>query len=386
MHLHRSLFSQGPVLAGIILGLVVTSAVPAFAEHLPALRLHVTAPLGTTSGDLDPVRISLENHSSLPLWFYPGAAPGYCFTLESGSRGPGDSIVSTSLFGRRTEGTILIPNRKTASAYGPSPWIEPNGSEAWPRFPLARLYDLTLPGLYHLRITTQSRLYTISGGAAIFRLTGYKRAGNILYWPPPLGVTVEQNHATKRIPRIASKSILVMVAAPYRKLPSVAVEPVVTPFPFPAQEKGISLRAGALANGGGMPVTLGVWLRAGPKPLRLRLTGNPLVDFRSTRVAGPDGFEGDHLVANPKPHYESIPDWKAVPLTAYGKWLAKHRSSKGLKWKTYVLEPGVVYKYTVPVNLSCRFDMSLAGAYHVRLRLARTHIWSPWVTVTVPPS
>lgn len=377
--------SLGLMLAGITLGIATAQAVLASPRDPPALRLRVIAPLSVVSGGLAPVRISLENHTPLPLWYYPSKEPGYFFTLEPGSSGPGGRVVPTSR-GRRTEGAILIPHAKTASAYSPSPWIGPSKSAAWPRFPLARLYDLTLPGLYHIRITTQARLYTISGGSAIFRLTGYHRAGSVIYWPPPLGVAIEQSHTSKRFHRVVSKPILVTVAAPYRKLPSVAVEPAAVPLPFHEQDRGPWLRAKMLASGQALPATLRVWLCAGPTPLRLRLTGNPLVDFRSTRAAGPDGFDGDHLVADPQPHYVPIPNWKAVPLTAYGKWLKRHRSQKGLKWGTYTLKPGVVYKYAVPVNLSCRLDLSLPGVYHVRLRLAHTHMWSPWVRVTVPPN
>ena len=121
----------------------------------------------------------------------------------------------------------------------------------------------------------------------------------------------------------------------------------------------------------------------GRDPTLVRLTGDPLLDFARIDISGPS-YTGQIAVAKkPKPHSEPIPNWKKVPLTTYGKWLAKH-PVKGLKWKTYALKPGVVYKYAVPINLSCQYDMSLPGVYHVRVELANPHIWSPWMDVTVP--
>ena len=142
-------------------------------------------------------------------------------------------------------------------------------------------------------------------------------------------------------------------------------------------------------------------------PARTSLCGNPFADFRRVEVTGPS-FPGEFtLVRHPKPGENATPfvfpnptqvpprfkghKWYSVPfirknptpLTAYGKWLAKH-PPKGLKWKTYTLKPGVVYRYADPINLSCMFDMSLAGVYRVRVELAHTHTWSPWANLTVP--
>ncbi len=380
MRSRRFLVPSGLMLAGIVLGSVATPAVSASARHRPAPRLQVTAVPSVTSCDLVPVHIKLENHTSLPLWFYAGATPDYYFTLESDSRGPGGSVALTWC-GHQTTGSIWVPNRKTA--VGPSPWIGPGKSKTWPSFPVAKLYDLTLPGLYQFLITTQSRLYTVTGAAAIYGLTGYHRTGSILYWPF-FGVTVKQRNASKRVLPVISKLILIAVTAPYSKLPSAAVRPAAASLPIHAHAAGQWIRARMLTSSKVMPVMLQVWLRAGGAPLRLRLTGNPLVDFYPTQVAGPDGLNGDHLVHKPRPHYEPIVNWKEVPLTAYGKWLAKHKSSRQLKWKTYTLQPGSVYKYAVPMNLSCQFDMSLPGTYHVRLHLAGAKLRSHWLDVRVP--
>ena len=116
---------------------------------------------------------------------------------------------------------------------------------------------------------------------------------------------------------------------------------------------------------------------------RARLTGNPLVDYSAVSVEGPSGVHGDRLATEPQPHWVPIPNRSPLPLTLYGHWLATH-PLKDLKWKTYTLKPGVVYKYATPINLSCRFDMSVPGVYRVRVLLAHTHIWSPWAKITVP--
>ncbi|MGC9261887.1 MAG: hypothetical protein ACP5I8_17665, partial [Phycisphaerae bacterium] len=108
-----------------------------------------------------------------------------------------------------------------------------------------------------------------------------------------------------------------------------------------------------------------------------------LLDLRAIQVEGPDGYNGDELVKSPKPHYIPIPNHQQVPLTAYGKWLLKH-PPKGLKAKRFTLKSGVVYKYAVPINLSCQFDMSLSGVYHVRVELAHPKVWSNWMDVEVP--
>jgi len=72
-----------------------------------------------------------------------------------------------------------------------------------------------------------------------------------------------------------------------------------------------------------------------------------------------------------------------APLTAYGMWLRKH-PVRGLKRTAYTLKPGIIYKYIEPINLSCMYDMTLAGVYRVRVRLVHTNIWSPWAKITVP--
>lgn len=133
-----------------------------------------------------------------------------------------------------------------------------------------------------------------------------------------------------------------------------------------------------------LPVLLVIYLHTGKAPVQLRLTGDPLVDFRKAQVDGPDGLNGDRLIEKPKPHYRPIPNWNAVPRTAYGSWLVRHKLGQHLKWRKYTLQPGVLYKYAVPVNLACQFDLSIPGTYHVRLGLAGTNVRSAWTDVRIP--
>jgi hypothetical protein len=119
------------------------------------------------------------------------------------------------------------------------------------------------------------------------------------------------------------------------------------------------------------------------RSLHLRLTGNPLVDFARIDVIGPS-FPGEYtVVQKPKPHDVPFIRKNPAPLTAYGMWLRKH-PVRGLKRTAYTLKPGIIYKYIEPINLSCMYDMTLAGVYRVRVRLVHTNIWSPWAKITVP--
>ncbi len=132
------------------------------------------------------------------------------------------------------------------------------------------------------------------------------------------------------------------------------------------------------------PVGVWVFLRGDLQGgASLRLTGNRLLDFRAMKIEGPDEYNGGVLVKNPKPRYIVILNHKQVPLTAYGKWLLKHPPKK-LPKKSYTLKPSVVYQYAVPINLSCQYDMSQGGIYHVRVELAHPKIWSNWINIKVP--
>lgn len=130
----------------------------------------------------------------------------------------------------------------------------------------------------------------------------------------------------------------------------------------------------------GLPA-LTVYVRNNSKQVQtIQLTGDPLIDFRDSQVVGPDGYNGDKKFAKPKPHWGPIPRWKAVPLTAYGKQL-KEKAAKNRQVQKYSLTPGQMYRYTVMVDLRCRFDMSWPGKYHARAKLAGTDVASRWEDV-----
>jgi len=132
------------------------------------------------------------------------------------------------------------------------------------------------------------------------------------------------------------------------------------------------------------PTGVRIYLRDGGRKTRMvGLTGDRRLDIKAIEVDGPDGYNGDELVKKPKPHYIPIPNHQQAPLTAYGRWLLKHPPKK-LPEKSCTLKPGEVYKYAVPINLSCQFDMSLSGVYHVRIELAHQRVWSNWLEVDVP--
>lgn len=186
------------------------------------------------------------------------------------------------------------------------------------------------------------------------------------------------------------------------RLKSNAITVTVSPFPSPhaqpalaavkgqvqiawaASRRGLQLALSQSPRKAGSPLLSKVFLRcSGGHPTAVRLTDNPFLDWRAARVEGPDGINGDEIVKKPHPHWIPIPNKTPVPLTAYGRWLAKH-APKNLKSRIYTLKPGVVYEYAEPINLSCRFDMSLSGVYRARVRLAHSRAWSPWANITVP--
>ncbi len=190
------------------------------------------------------------------------------------------------------------------------------------------------------------------------------------------------------IGRLESNWLKLLIKPPVIQSPAGSIlRPSLKVWPRSGEKKrsNIQVRLVGLTHAGkAHPV--GVWacLRGrGNGGKNVELTGNRLLDLGVIQVEGPDGYNGDELVKSPKPHYIPIPNHQQVPLTAYGEWLRKH-PPKELKAKRFTLEPGVVYKYAEPINLSCQYDMSLPGVYRVRVELAHTHIWSPWVNITVP--
>ena len=178
----------------------------------------------------------------------------------------------------------------------------------------------------------------------------------------------------------------ITVLAPYRKPPSaaLALAGALGIRIAPPGGPGLTLLLADPDVKGPGPITVRAFLEYnGRRPMALRLTGDPQLGFRAVQVTGPN-ITGEYVVAKlPKPHEVPYIRKLPPPLTAYGRWLVKHPPKK-LPEKNYTLKPGVVYQYAVPINLSCQYDMSLAGTYHVRVELAHPKIWSNWVTVKVP--
>ncbi len=363
--------------AGFALG-----ATPALFKHNPYLRIKAQPRTVIASFPVS-LRLNLVNPSSLPLYFLPDV-PVEDFVAAPSSRGP-DGVLHLSRYGQSEIGRLRSATANPVVAYL---FVKPRRSvKLHACFPFSRVYDLTMPGRYTFSLTTQEPLYFVSRKTTLYLRSGPATIGRHLLLAG-FGDYVPDGSVAQAIAR--SNSCVVTVTAPYGTSPPSAIEPAPKrslPGPLPPTAR---LVAKAIpAKGGGMPVLLRVWLYTGANPLSVSLTGNPLVDFRPTKVDGPDGRQGYGLVKTPKPHDGPLPNWKPVPLTAYGTWLTKHAPAKKLRAKTYVLKPHMVYQYTVPVNLSCRFDMTLpgnwGGSYHVRLQLAHSKLRTAWISVHVPP-
>ena len=207
--------------------------------------------------------------------------------------------------------------------------------------------------------------------------------GGIIYWQVIPFPKISAGKG-KLLPPLESERFTIRVLPPYGKTPKSALVPLNLPSPkLPSARKQglcvVLVHPAAVSPG---PITVRAFLEhKGHAPMALRLTGDPQLDFMAVQIHEPGRYVRGIRVLLPKPHwvFPKLPP----PLTAYGKWLVKHPPKK-LPEKTYDLKPGVVYKYAVPINLSCQYDMSLRGKYHVRIELAHPKIWSNWATVTVP--
>ncbi len=341
-----------------------------------------------------PVRLvmSLENQSGLPLRFVNSGGPWRFFACKwIGLNGRAIRVPNTRWgMGR---GTVIETRASSPNPIRPIHHIAAGKARLWGQaFPLSRFYDLTMPGTYRFRVATQRPIYLVDGPIhAYLRRGGRLHAvtlGRSLYLPS-LEESMRRFSARGivRMGRAYSNVLRVRVRPPERRRQlnsALAAAGPVLPEGNSAGPKGAVLSVVLLPNHGhAFSVLARVTICAVKKSQTVRLTGNPFVDFRRVLVEGPDGYNGDELVKKPKPHYIPIPDHQQVPLTAYGKWLLKHPPKK-LPAKLYTLKPGVVYKYAVPINLSCQYDMSLAGTYRVRVELAHPKIWSNWIKVKVP--
>ncbi|MGC8561438.1 MAG: hypothetical protein ACP5O1_12260 [Phycisphaerae bacterium] len=355
---------------------------PVAARRDPYLQI-MAQPTTITSGYPTTLKVTLVNPTSLRLGFF-NVLPTEDFAAESGSRGPNEEL-HLSRYGHSAVGTF---RSSAANSVAVMSLVKPGRSvDMKPDFPLGRAYDMSMPGRYTVRLVTQRPLYLISRKTQITVGTGTATIGSHLFLAA-FGDGVPGGGVAKSV--AVSNRCLLTVTAPYGKPPPAAIEPTtahILPGPQPHTAQLVAKIIST--HGTGMPVLFRVWICTGTKPLSLRLTGNPLVDFRHTKVDGPDGRQGYGLIKGIKPHTGPLPNWKPVPLTAYGKWLIKHDPAVNIKAKTYLLKSRAVYQYAVPVNLSCRFDMSLpgnwGGCYHVRVRLAQSSLSSQWLDVKVRP-
>ena len=348
-------------------------------DHTSGVLMRITSAAKVcVSGAALPVTVDLENHARLPLSFYQHRRHlAYTFMCR-GRYGPHACLLKATLWGKQARGTFL-----GVFMHGvPVAVIAPGGNVRYcTAVPVGRFLDATMPGRYILRVTTKyglreqmvTPLVRVNGGAL--------KAGK-----PMLMLVILQGPGT--VPARVGHNVLVShplritIVAPYRKLPAVALG---QPALVATRPKSTGLRVVLIkpkAKGSG-PITVEAeFVNDGRAAATVRLTGNPSRDFGRVEVTGPS-YPGEYtVVKKPKPYDVAYIRKNPAPLTAYGKWLAKH-PPKGLKWRTYTLKCGVAYKYAEPINLSCVFDMSVAGVYRVRVELAHTHIWSPWAKVTV---
>ncbi len=332
------------------------------------------------SGSAIPVHADFLNHGNRPFAFlqYPGETENTF--ICAGTYGRHGRPVQLTLFGHRA-----LHRR----AYLPREWYPPNqivasqkSSQYCSPVPVGRYLDMTLPGEYHIRLTSK---YGIQSAGSEHAWNGALAVGpHFRLIQDGDGSIVAKGVGLSN--RISSNWLKFRVTAPYRRLPALALTASTKAGPKLPQNVPIGIHIVLTEPDVHGPGPIGMRAKlvvAGRNPVTRRLTGNPFADFGKIEITGPS-YPGEFTVVKlPKPHDVAFIRKSPTPLTAYGQWLAKH-PVKGLKWRTYALKPGVVYRYAVPVNLSCLYDMSLAGVYRVRMELARTHIWSPWANVTVP--
>ncbi len=331
-----------------------------------------------TSGSMVPVRVTFNNKGKLPFR-YPCPFSAEYMLLFRATQGGGRPPPHGTAFGSSHRRTNLFvpgfyPGSSTIAPLASKPYLGLGGA----RQPAGRYVDLTLPGVYRLRTMTKFPPHLARPGASD---RGRKAVGTIVI----LSLELAGPHLVTE-GRVRSNWAKVRILPPYPKPPGVAVSPAggAVAKPAVALKPGLQVElVKPVAKGPGPFVVHALFVDGGPQPITVRLTGNPLVDFKSIQVHGPSYLDRGFNAQTPKPHWvTTIP---AVPkLTAYGKWLLKHPPKKMLE-KSYTLRPGVVYKYAVPINLRCEYDMSIWGCYHVRVELANPKVWSNWKKVEVPP-
>jgi hypothetical protein len=345
------------------------------------VRLLAKAPEpSVVSGAGPAVCVIILNRSGLPLYLTQPCPARLVFRFLAEGNAADRRHPAATAFGNRWG-----PRRALVGIGPPTPIRRVKPGAALPyqtvsgqAIPSGRYVDLTLPGSYRLRVLTSRRIRRYGPGQMPINFTPTRVGPHLFLFAtgggPPTG--------GRPLYRALSNWTKVKILPPYGRAPAAAlIAAGASKLAAPAARGFAILLADPDVKGPG-PITVRAFLEYnGHGPMALRLTGDPQLDFRAVEVHEPGGYARGTRVQLPKPHwvFPKLPP----PLTAYGKWLLKHPPKK-LPEKNYTLKPGVVYKYTVPINLSCQYDMSRSGTYRVRVELAHPNIWSNWIKVKVP--
>ncbi len=332
------LASLASICATAFIGGVTNSAPPMWAGGENVMNVELKIGLRSRkyiSGFPVPVRATFINKGHRPFCFPGHIAPALLFSkilvLEAATRTAAEPV--------RAGGARELWNYDAIRDAAPPG----HSAQFWEPVYVNRAADVTMPGKYLTRLEDGK----IKSNWLPFRVIA----------PPsrvPGGVPLVYSPSAKGLRWIASdKSVQICV------------------------------RQETAAGGAHLPLVTVFFRNTARGIIHLRLSGDPFFDFMP-RMGGPDGANGDELVKHPHPHWVPIVNKTAVPLTVFGHWLAKQKTPRSLEWRPYSLKPRAVYEYAVPINLGCRFDLSLPGVYRVRVRLAHSKVRSPWAKITVP--
>ena len=336
------------------------------------------------SGSMVPVQAIFLNKNKLPFCFVQSYPARYTFLFRA-TFGVRNLRVAQTEFGRIW---------KNPHPFLPSHWLPPTqvvapgetaeyhtGTKAGQYVFVAHFLDMTMPGEYHVRLVTKYGVQKCGPGL-VHTVDGLMRIKKHLFL---IQDGFFRGHIAIGSQNILSNRLNLTIAAPYRRLPALALMEAIKTGPKLPQNTpaGIHVLLTEPDAYGPEPISVRAkFIVSGMHPVTRRLTGNPFADFGEIEITGPSDMNETAVVNTPKPH-EVISKVAVPAVTAYGHWLAKHMP-RGIKSRAYTLEPGIIYKYAEPINISCRYDLSLPGVYRVRVRLAHPKIWSNWIKVKVP--
>lgn len=101
------------------------------------------------------LHVSVIDRSGLTLWFVNPDGPAQFFAASVTPRSKRSGAVLTR-YGQDTIGALL----PAGGPIRPAHTVAPGASERWEvPFPLARLYDLTVPEKYRIRLITERPIY-----------------------------------------------------------------------------------------------------------------------------------------------------------------------------------------------------------------------------------